>query len=57
MENNYIEVNWGSGKLNLSNLSDDKMDDILNFLKANYIKTDNPSNHGQSIHDGEIQQA
>lgn len=48
MENNYIEVSWGTGKINLSGLSNDKVDDILNFLKANYIKTNNSADHGQN---------
>ncbi|TPR16665.1 hypothetical protein [Apilactobacillus timberlakei] len=48
MDNNYVEIAWKNGKVRLSDLKDDQLDDILNFVKTRYIRVDNAINVGGS---------
>lgn len=48
MDNNYVEIAWKNGTVRLSDLKDDQLDDILNFVKTRYIRVDNSINVGGS---------
>ncbi|WP_105965035.1 hypothetical protein [Apilactobacillus micheneri] len=52
MDNNYVEIAWNNGTVRLSDLKDDQLDDILNFVKTKYIKVDNSINVGGGMAQG-----
>lgn len=51
MNENYIEIGFGGETFRLSNVSNDKTDMMLNFIKTNFMQTANSAARGDGEKD------